>query len=288
MGNNPSSASKPASPSPHHTLSLHHNNHQRGGDQNQNDSFARPVPVRREVKHPIPVSHQRIAAPPEPSLAQAQGTTAGATSGNANSNNNNNHNARRRSLQPRTQTNISSSQSTPASSVTSASARPVHTKSRPDARAGKSEYEPARPVAVPHSTNSPPVEQRSPWSEVGVEAATMPHSSIQDISYLTRPPRLPLPIEQEIHTPGSPIIAPADLGEPVDDLDGPDAGETLARRSSGLSTATLDEDDDTEELRVDKNRPSVPLTLDWHHGGSKVYVTGTIFQWNRKTRMVPM
>jgi hypothetical protein len=121
----------------------------------------------------------------------------------------------------------------------------------------------------------------------------MPHSSIQDVSYLTRPPRLPLPIEQEIHTPGSPIIAPTDLGEPVDpvgELDGLDAeGDGLARRSSGLSSASdIDKDDDIEEVRVNKNQPTVPLTLEWRHGGSKVYVTGTIFSWNRKTRMIPV
>lgn len=110
------------------------------------------------------------------------------------------------------------------------------------------------------------------------------------MSYLTRPPRLPLPIDQEIHTPGSPIIAPADLGEPVDDVGelDPDS-QGLPRQSSGLSSASdIDKDDDIEELRVHRNRPTVPLTLEWRQGGNKVYVTGTIFQWNRKTKMAPM
>jgi hypothetical protein len=110
------------------------------------------------------------------------------------------------------------------------------------------------------------------------------HASVPDVSYLTRPPRLPLPIDQEEQTPGSPILAPADLGQSVEELEALDAG--IARRSSGLSSATLDEDDDVEEPRPDKKRATVPLKLDWLHGGSKVYVTGTIFQWNRKIRMV--
>lgn len=119
----------------------------------------------------------------------------------------------------------------------------------------------------------------------------MPHAyaSVQEASYLTRPPRLPLPIDQEIQAPGSPILAPADAGAPVGDLDALDQDvDRITSRSSGLSSATLDEDDDVEELQPDKKRPTVPLRLDWLHGGNKVYVTGTIFQWNRKIKMIPM
>ena len=97
---------------------------------------------------------------------------------------------------------------------------------------------------------------------------------------------MPLPIEEEEHTPGSLIIAPADIGEPVDSVDNLDA-EGLPRRSSALSTTTVDEED-AEELRVDKTRPTVPTRLEWLRGGEKVYVTGTIFQWNRKQRLHPV
>jgi hypothetical protein len=111
----------------------------------------------------------------------------------------------------------------------------------------------------------------------------MPHSSLQDVSYLTRPPRLPLPIEEEVHTPGSPIITPADVTEPLDDVEG-----LLAHPISNLSDNSVLEEEDTEELLVDKTRPTVPTRLEWRHGGDKVYVTGTIFQWNRKTRLHPV
>ncbi|KAK2069607.1 hypothetical protein P8C59_004169 [Phyllachora maydis] len=106
------------------------------------------------------------------------------------------------------------------------------------------------------------------------------------MSYITRPPRLPLPIEEEVHTPGSPIVAPTDLGEPLEDVNVLNP-ESLPRRSSTLSSSTIDEED-AEELRVDKTRPTVPTRLEWLRGGDKVYVTGTIFHWNRKTRLHPV
>jgi hypothetical protein len=119
----------------------------------------------------------------------------------------------------------------------------------------------------------------------------MPHSSLQDVSYMTRPPRLPLPIEEEVHTPGSPIIPPTEvgLGEPLENVEGLN-NTRLIRPTSTLSdaSAALEEDDDAEELLVDKNRPTVPTLLEWRHGGEKIYVTGTIFQWNRKTRLHPV
>jgi hypothetical protein len=117
----------------------------------------------------------------------------------------------------------------------------------------------------------------------------MNHSSMQDVSYLTRPPRLPLPIEEEVHTPGSPIPAPTDDGQPpVDHVENLDNAGGLAHPTSNLSDTSVLEEEDAEELLVDKTRPTVPTTLEWRHGGEKVYVTGTIFQWNRKTRLHPV
>ena len=104
--------------------------------------------------------------------------------------------------------------------------------------------------------------------------------------HLTRPPRLPLPIEEEVHTPGSPIIAPADLDAPVLDVEALD-NDSLPRRTSALSNTTIDEED-AEELRVDKTKATVPTTFEWRYGGDKVYVTGTIFQWNKKHRLHPV
>ncbi|KAL2135350.1 hypothetical protein VTI74DRAFT_8876 [Chaetomium olivicolor] len=174
------------------------------------------------------------------------------------------------------------SSSTTAASSTSSAPKPLEVKQGIPSPC----HEPAKPVAVPNSHNSPS-SPRSPRSDSIYEAAAMPHSSIQDVSYLTRPPRLPLPIEEEVHTPGSPIIAPTDVGQPIEDVEGLDA-TGLAHPTATLSDNSVPEEDDTEELLVDKTRPTVPTRLEWRHGGDKVYVTGTIFQWNRKTRLHPV
>lgn len=119
-----------------------------------------------------------------------------------------------------------------------------------------------------------------------VEPPLVGNSSVNDMSYLTRPPRMPLPIEEEIHTPGSPIIAPTDANDAgVAEVETLEDGMT--RKSSALSTNTVEEEDG-EELIVDKTRPTVPTRLEWRKGGGKVYVTGTIFQWNRKHRLHPV
>lgn len=122
-----------------------------------------------------------------------------------------------------------------------------------------------------------------------VEPPLLSQNSITDMSYAGRPPRLPLPIEEELHTPGSPIIAPDDAEgsgdvEPID--------SDMSRKTSALSgtTSADDEDDDdaAEGLVTDKTRPTVPTRLQWLRGGDKIYVTGTIFHWNRKHRLNPV
>ncbi|KAK5656148.1 hypothetical protein OQA88_4908 [Cercophora sp. LCS_1] len=256
MGNSPST-NRPGNPSSA--------NHPHG----QHDS-PRP-PVRRDNRNPIPVHNQRVAAPPEPSLTQAQGTAVQPV------------NSRPKSLPPRTGPSLSNS---PAPSTTApssvSSARPL------DVRPAKPEpaHEPAKPLAVPHSNNyNSPSSPRSPRAD-SYDNTPMPVNSLQDITYLTRPPRLPLPIDEEVHTPGSPIIAPTDVGQPLEDVEGLET-EGLPRPPSQLSSSTLDEDE-MDELNVDKTRPTVPTRLEWRRGGDKVYVTGTIFQWNRKTPLHPV
>ncbi|KAI9881352.1 MAG: hypothetical protein M1830_003359 [Pleopsidium flavum] len=104
-------------------------------------------------------------------------------------------------------------------------------------------------------------------------------------SQLNIPPRLPLPIEEEIHTPGSPIITSADLSSALegDDLDSP-----FPRRSSVLSSTTVDDDELGDELQaypLDGTRKTVPTLVEWKQGGDKVYVTGTFAAWQRKFRL---
>ena len=105
-------------------------------------------------------------------------------------------------------------------------------------------------------------------------------------SNFTRPPRLPLPIEEEVHTPGSPIISPADVSSAVEPAD--DNG-TLPRPQSVLSSTTVDDDDEDEagdDFPIsDTIGPKVPTIIEWKGKNEKVYVTGTFAGWDRKYRL---
>ncbi|RYO90153.1 hypothetical protein DL764_008482 [Monosporascus ibericus] len=215
----------------------------------------------REPKNLIPIHHhRRSAASPEASVVQAQGSTIS------------NRNSQSRPL------SILS-----PSSPSNGSTPPRASDSRP--RPDDFRNESSKPVAVPFTPHDLSASHDSQFEE-SVLISGPGSSSAQDMSYqMSRPPRLPLPIEEEIHTPGSPIVAPTDGNEIGDDVTGLDEQSGLPRRTSGLSNAT--DEDDAEELRVDKTRPTVPTRIEWRQGGQKVYVTGTPFQWSRKQRLLP-
>lgn len=157
--------------------------------------------------------------------------------------------------------------------------------------------EPTKPVDVPiaqnshHNTNDSSLRSPTQFGEDSMLANNPASASVTDMSFnLPRPPRLPLPIEEEIHTPGSPVIAPTEIGPSIEvmesnlDRDMESSAADLTRKSSGFSNAT--DDEDAEELRVDKSR-TVQTRVEWLQGGQKVYVTGTPFQWSRKQRLHP-
>ena len=130
----------------------------------------------------------------------------------------------------------------------------------------------SQPVDVPQSQRTP-----RPASPATEAAYHLPPASF------SRPPRLPLPIEQEDHTPGSPIISavlPDDGPEPAD----------LPRRSSVVSS-TVDDDDEEpdgfEGYETDAGGPKVPTLIEWRNAqpGDRVYVTGTFTNWERKFRL---
>ena len=254
MGNN-SSSSKAGTPGSSSTTSAHHASTppSTGSDSPRSHS-------RREARNIIPPhTTQRSVVPPEASLAQAQGSTV-----------------------------VSRPKSLPSTAVSSLSGSPLSSNSvsaKPapvgEPRSSRDGHEPTKPVDVPAESTSLRSHHAAHASDG--DAYLVPNASITDM-YLTRPPRLPLPIEEEVHTPGSPILA-AEEGLP--DLDLGDSSDSMTRKGSALSATTVDEDD-ADELRVDKTRPVVPTRLEWKRGGSKVYVTGTIFQWNRKQRLHPV
>ncbi|KAL7797496.1 carbohydrate-binding module family 48 protein [Trichoderma ceciliae] len=221
----------------------------------------------------IPIHTARAAAAPESSSLQAQGSIAASV-------------PKPKSLPATAVSSLSGSPlGSNVSSIANAAAAvaaaviagsPKPSEPRPILR-----DEPSKPVDVPieAALARPLIPAVPPY----VEAQLFSNNSLTDM-YMMRPPRLPLPIEEEVHTPGSPILGP---DESLTDLDRGESSDALTRKSSALSTATA-EDDEGEELRVDKTRPVVATKIEWRGGGEKIYVTGTIFHWNRKHRLHPV
>lgn len=303
MGNNQSSGSKSATPpSSHppsgststptpstHDAARHHTTTATGAvlpplssSRTSKDSSSASSSSRNIL--PAHATHRSAAAPPEPSLAQAQGSTSIASRPKSIS-------AASSTLSP---TAVSSLSASPRnnSSNTPSTVPLVHHHQLPGVESAAAPIpiaEPSKPLDVPGGGT--PAVSRTPGlnrtdSEMA-EAHLIPSGSITDM-YNARPPRLPLPIEEEVHTPGSPILG-ADESGPGGDIPGieQESLEALTRKSSAVSQATFD-DEDSHELRVDRSRPVVPTRIEWNGGGEKAYVTGTIFQWSRKQRLQPV
>ncbi|APA08120.1 hypothetical protein sscle_03g028900 [Sclerotinia sclerotiorum 1980 UF-70] len=269
MGNTPSTHTRPNASTPH--------SHSPAPSSHSNDS-SRTSSTRRDPRNLIH-SH-RTAARAEPSLAQAHGSNV-------------THRPRNSQSHPAAQFNSS----LPSSGVNTPSAHEKEPK--PGVQSHKDGPEtdkivvkdqPTKPVDVPMPSSNYDTTTCRSHSHSHSLSSTQPPSidpsgpPIQDMSYhLTRPPRLPLPIEEEVHTPGSPLITPADMIAPAIDIEALD-NERLARRNSALSNTTIDEED-AEEIQIDRTKATVPTLFEWREGGEKVYVTGTIFQWNKKQRL---
>ncbi|KAF2446442.1 carbohydrate-binding module family 48 protein [Karstenula rhodostoma CBS 690.94] len=105
-------------------------------------------------------------------------------------------------------------------------------------------------------------------------------------SHYSRPPRLPLPIEEEPVGPGSPIISPAD---PTSLINHDEVEGALPRRSSLLSDRTADADDDdlADEFKGPQGQVTVPTLIEWEGPGERVFVTGTFAGWERKFKLHP-
>lgn len=167
--------------------------------------------------------------------------------------------------------------------------RPRHT---PPAQEPLAALKPVGPMAVPIS--------KSRQDEDRFDEPSIAHSQpYEDRRYgpvaQLRPPRLPLPIA-DVSIPESPTLMPVDKASDADvplfDTDGPlaIAGPHMRRRSSMLSTHTQSEDEVGEELQpyaVNPTSQTTPTTIEWNHGGSKVYVTGTFANWEKKYRLHP-
>nr|POE65280.1 snf1 protein kinase subunit beta-3 [Quercus suber] len=137
-----------------------------------------------------------------------------------------------------------------------------------------------KPLDVPADVQQNTQESQDDPMPIAQSPYNLPQSNY------TRPPRLPLPIEEEVHTPGSPIITPQDLSSPLD-INGVDGA--IPRRTSVLSATTVDDDDIGEDpafaLESDPLAPTIPTTVEWTGPGDKVFVTGTFVNWERKFKM---
>ena len=147
---------------------------------------------------------------------------------------------------------------------------------------GKKGRSKATPVKVPHRA-SDTKRQRGPDTQFEPSGPPrdpnfIPHSNFG------LPPRLPLPIGEELHTPGSPIID--SQGSTALHEHGVDGA--LPRPVSTISNTTLEDDELGSEIPQyphDGGRGIVPTRVYWKQGGEKVYVTGTFTGWSRKYRM---
>ncbi|TGO31038.1 hypothetical protein BPAE_0002g01310 [Botrytis paeoniae] len=268
MGNTPSTNTRPTASTPH--------SHSPAPSSHSNDS-SRTSSARRDPRNLIHT--HRTAARAEPSLAQAHGSNV-------------THRPRNSQSHPAAQFNNSlpnSGINTPSAHDREPQASLQSHRHEPETEKITMRDQPTKPVDVPMpSSNYDTATSRSHSHSLSSPQATSVDPSgppIQDMSYhLSRPPRLPLPIEEEVHTPGSPLVTPADSIAPAIDIDALDNEPPLARRNSALSSTTIDEED-AEEIQIDRTKATVPTLFEWREGGEKVYVTGTIFQWNKKQRL---
>ena len=285
MGNSPSSSSKqPAGQSPGRT----HSNHDRhtDGSQRTHDIPARREPRRRESINTLS-SAKATAAPPSASLesATAQPISASGSPQQTRNTSSPSHTRTRSStvatprLQPTDAQYIDKAMGNESSRLQQVPPRsrardtPPPTQSEPKASPA------SRPVDVPGGTQSflpSPLDPSAPPSE----AYQLPPASY------SRPPRLPLAIEEEIHTPGSPIISPLDAGGDNNDVD-----NIVTRRASVISS-TVDDEDEPDEYQghmpaTGVDVPKIPTIVEWRDAAptDKVYVTGTFTDWQRKYRL---
>lgn len=184
------------------------------------------------------------------------------------------HHHHQRTLSPNSSPSSRHTPSAPAmgSDHSKSSAGHDHPEKHDEGRRSRSSK--AKPVKVPRP-GSDAKRQKGPSTQFE-PSGPPPDSDFIPHSNFGLPPRLPLPISEELHNPGSPIIDA--------DLDG-----SIPRQISNISESTIADDELGNELRSqnsdDDDRNRVPTPVYWDRGGEKVYITGTFTKWNRKYRL---
>ena len=161
--------------------------------------------------------------------------------------------------------------------------RPQHTKALEHRLKEEGLQESSVPVDVPISGDKP-----SSGDSIGHPPDSSVPSYLADYAKLQRPPRLPLPIAEVDHAPGSPLLAP--VAPEHEDVSIFEQDADLPRKTSMLSSTTVDEEELGDELSpfaIDSalSAKVVPTLVEWRQPGDRVYVTGTFANWARKFKL---
>jgi len=159
-------------------------------------------------------------------------------------------------------------------------------------RMGNKESKPTLERSPHQATEPKPIEKTADTtaSTAHVSGLPLPEDdySLPPASYsFSRPPRLPLPIEEELYTPGSPVILPQDLPSEIEPIEGDDSLDKSGRQTSMLSSTTADDDEIPDDIvfQDSAGQGLVPTLIEWRQGGDRVYVTGTFVDWDKKVRL---
>ncbi|TKX26010.1 SNF1 protein kinase-like protein [Elsinoe australis] len=272
MGNSPSTSQKQAP----------------AGHSKSNDVPQRREPKRRESVHALPTS-KATPAPPSASLSTA--VTVPTASSPTQARDIRPSHSRQRSA------TIATPHLKPQDQLEKVMGNDTSKPKRATSRSSSLRTPPPPPPEL--QTTSPaekaagtPVDDSEPVFDPSPLDPTAPPSEAYNLPIATynRPPRLPLPIDEENLAPGSPILSPvdekADQLPPVDGLDN-EADYGINRRTSVVSSNQDEEDDGEEFAAIDPNAPKTNYVIEWKSPkpGERVYVTGTFVNWERKYRL---
>lgn len=267
MGNSQSSEQKPYTSNP-------------GSPALTATTKQQPVARRKESTQGLSQANSKVNTPPTTNLISTSSSASTTTQSTKTHATSSSHTRARSITTPSTKPEDvarGSPSTTHQRSTSRSSTLPIPTSlNTSDVRSAQSPS--SRPVDVPTPHSAYPTEHDE------LDSGLAGESPYNHAPSFVRPPRLPLPIEEEVHTPGSPIISPQDVGAPLDEKDSEGA---IPRRSSVLSSTTADDDEigDNDAFAGDQSAPTVPTTVEWKGFGDKVYVTGTFVSWERKFKL---
>ncbi|KAJ5778950.1 Immunoglobulin E-set [Penicillium paradoxum] len=151
--------------------------------------------------------------------------------------------------------------------------------------------EPSPSKDIPSRDHSTPVQvpisRHAPGRDPVAPSAPPLNSYYSASAHLQRPPRLPLPIGDANTTPGSPIAGPEDShiqSLPADRL----LNEQMDMNTAALGHTTIEDEELLDELQpytISGAGKAVPVVIEWTAPATKVYVTGTFVNWEKKFRL---